>query len=107
MADSLGIPRFANGTDYVPRTGLALIHQGEKIIPAAQNNGGGVTVNVYEAPGTKATVSQQSNGNGGFGIKVLIEQIEGALGQNISKGGGLAPMIEGRYGLSSAAGAVR
>ena len=32
---------FAEGTDYVPRTGLALVHQGEKIIPAAQNNGGG------------------------------------------------------------------
>lgn len=31
---------FAEGTDYVPRTGLALVHQGEKITPAGQNSGG-------------------------------------------------------------------
>lgn len=39
---------FDVGTDYVPRTGLALIHQGERIIPAADNAagrfGGGTTV---------------------------------------------------------------
>lgn len=32
-----GVPAFASGTDYVPRTGLALVHQGERITPAAQN----------------------------------------------------------------------
>jgi hypothetical protein len=32
-----GIPAFALGTDYVPRTGLALVHQGERITNAAQN----------------------------------------------------------------------
>ena len=32
-----GLPAFASGTDYVPRTGIALIHQGERIIPAAEN----------------------------------------------------------------------
>jgi hypothetical protein len=31
---------FATGTDYVPRTGLALVHAGEAIIPAGQNQGG-------------------------------------------------------------------
>lgn len=32
---------FARGTDYVPKTGIAMIHKGEKIIPAgrAQNTG--------------------------------------------------------------------
>ena len=35
------IPAFAEGTNYVPRTGLALVHQGEAIIPSAQNRGGG------------------------------------------------------------------
>lgn len=34
-----GVPQFAEGTPYVPNTGLALIHQGERIIPAAQNRG--------------------------------------------------------------------
>jgi hypothetical protein len=32
-----GIPAFALGTDYVQRTGLALVHQGERITNAAQN----------------------------------------------------------------------
>lgn len=34
------IPKFAEGTDFVPRTGLAVVHQGERIIPAAQNKPG-------------------------------------------------------------------
>jgi len=33
-------PTFALGTNYVPQTGLALIHQGEAIIPASENRGG-------------------------------------------------------------------
>jgi hypothetical protein len=31
----------AIGTDYVPRTGMALLHQGEAVIPAAENAVGG------------------------------------------------------------------
>jgi len=46
------VPAFAEGSDYVPRTGLALVHQGERIIPASENRAamaqgeraGGVTV---------------------------------------------------------------
>ena len=29
---------YAEGTDYVPRTGLALVHKGESITPASQNS---------------------------------------------------------------------
>jgi hypothetical protein len=35
-----GIPAFDVGTPYVPRDTLALVHQGERIIPAAQNRYG-------------------------------------------------------------------
>jgi hypothetical protein len=43
------IPSFEVGTSYVPRTGLALIHQGERIIPAGENarGFGGATYNIY------------------------------------------------------------
>lgn len=41
----VAVPAYASGTDYVPRTGLALVHQGEKIIPAGRG-GSGVTVNI-------------------------------------------------------------
>ncbi len=47
---------FAVGTDFVPRTGLALVHRGERIVPAAQNKAVGdgqinanVTIHVYGA----------------------------------------------------------
>lgn len=37
---------FAEGTDFVPQTGFALLHKGEAVIPASQNRGGGnVTLN--------------------------------------------------------------
>ncbi len=35
------IPSFDVGTPYVPRDTLALVHRGERIIPAGQNKGGG------------------------------------------------------------------
>ncbi|MFW2061661.1 hypothetical protein, partial [Acinetobacter baumannii] len=36
-----GIAQFAVGTNYVPRDGLAMIHEGEAIIPRAFNPSAG------------------------------------------------------------------
>lgn len=36
------LPSFAVGTDFVPRDMVAQLHQGEKVVPAAQNNGSGL-----------------------------------------------------------------
>lgn len=42
----LSLPKYALGTDYVPRTGPAIVHQGERIIPAGQNaSSAPVTIN--------------------------------------------------------------
>lgn len=40
---------FATGTPYVPATGMAVVHRGEKIIPAHQNDqgGGGIIQNFF------------------------------------------------------------
>lgn len=37
LATELGIPKFEQGTNYVPRTGLALLHQGEEVVPRPYN----------------------------------------------------------------------
>lgn len=36
----ISVPSYAVGTDFVPRDGLAMIHRGEKITPAADNKPG-------------------------------------------------------------------
>jgi hypothetical protein len=46
-ADGGRIPAYEQGTAYVPKTGLAVVHKGEKIIPAAQNTGYTPTIKVY------------------------------------------------------------
>ena len=47
------LPSYATGTPYVPQTGLALLHQGERVVPAEQNKAGGaISITVNVAPGT-------------------------------------------------------
>jgi len=54
-------PGYQMGTHYVPRTGLALVHQGEKIIPKnvrTDYNMGGVTINVNGAGDPKKVAEE-------------------------------------------------
>lgn len=105
----IGAPRYHTGglAGLMPGEVPAILKAGEEVLTAndprhVANGGAGVTVNVYEAPGTKATVQQ--NGNQ---ISVIIQQVSDYIADQTQRGGGLAPVMEGRYGLNPAAGAAR
>lgn len=115
VAQGLKLPSFDVGTDVVPKDMIAMIHQGEMIVPKAYNpnaggaatGGGKVVVNVVESPGNGGQV-QQSQGPGGVDvITVLVERVKGAVAGDIAKSGNIAKIMEQRYGLSPAMGAVR
>jgi hypothetical protein len=71
IAELLGdfaLDDFATGTPYVPQTGPYLLHQGERVVPASQNTGGGgmsLVINQSFAAGTDAkTVNQAAVATG-------------------------------------------
>jgi hypothetical protein len=66
------IPQYASGTQYVPRTGLALVHQGEAIIPAGQNRGGSISVG-------NINITLQSSGSAATDANELARQIVPAM----------------------------
>lgn len=80
--NALPLPGFAIGTNYVPQDMVAKIHKGEKIIPASQNNGAGlnVEVNVINQSGqeVKAKTGQTSFNLRGAVVNVILEDV----GQN-------------------------
>lgn len=58
------------------------------------------------ASGTQATARERSDGNGGRIIEVLVEQLQGAIAGNITRGAGPIPAaMSSTYGLNRVAGA--
>jgi hypothetical protein len=64
---SFGWPRFATGTPFVDRTGPAIVHEGEAIIPASMNPfagrrgmGPNITINQVNHFGPGANVAEIS-----------------------------------------------
>lgn len=51
---------YASGTSYVPKTGMALVHQGEAIIPASQNRAGSGNVTFGDVNISLPNVTNQS-----------------------------------------------
>lgn len=74
VATAVGAVALATGTDYVPQTGLALLHQGEAIIPASQN------IPPYGAGG----------GGGGLAVTFNMSAWDGPSVQNWLRSGGAA-----------------
>jgi phage-related minor tail protein len=80
-------------------------------IPVTMTGGGGprVSVVVHNTAGdvARASGTATTDAAGNTQIMVMVEKIEGMMGRRIGQGSGLAPMLEGRYGLNPAAGARR
>jgi hypothetical protein len=67
-----------------------------------------VSVNVdNRVPGVEARAEWRQDGDGGLNLDIVVEKIEDRFARNISRGEGLAPTMERRYGLNPAAGAYR
>ena len=81
-----------------------------RTIPVTMKGAGTVVkVDVHNnaGPDTRASATATTDSTGNTQIMVMVEKIEGMMGRRIGQGGGLAPMLEGRYGLNPAAGARR
>ncbi|MCM2309216.1 MAG: hypothetical protein NDI91_17305 [Sulfuritalea sp.] len=99
-----GVPQYAQGTPYVPNDGLAFLHRGEAVIPADQNRGG-VTVNLIEDPNRGGQV-QQRNSGGQNVLDVFVTQIRSVVAGDIASGRGPIPAaMESTYGANRAVGA--
>ncbi len=111
----IGAPRFHSGGivgDEVP----IIAKRGEGVFTREQmkalgDNGKApvyVDINVHNnAPNTQARATSSRDNSGNVSIDVIVEQIEGAIGKNISKGEGLSPILEQRYALNPAYGSYR
>lgn len=55
-------------------------------------------VHIHEAPGTRATAQQSRDADGNMQLDIVIEQVEGAIRNRMSRGKGLAGFFDSRYG---------
>lgn len=122
--DAAGVVPFANGgvvsrpTLFPFASGVGLMGEAgpEAIMPLERGAdgklgikavGGGVTVQIIEAPGRGGEVSQNRDASGTTFLKVFVEQIKGVIAGDITSGGVVADALQGTYGLNRAAGAWR
>ena len=67
-----------------------------------------VTVNVFNnTDGTKARAEMSKDSEGNLSLNIIVEQIEASLTRNITRGEGIAPVLEQRYALNLAFGSYR
>jgi len=97
MIKSSQPPSYETGTDYVPETGLALLHKGEQVIPSnrvpAKTSGGGVTIimenPVFQDLATQRQVFAQI-------AEVVAKRVApGAVIQNYNDGLQIRDMVRG------------
>lgn len=103
---------FKNGLmgEAGPEAILPLKRGSDGKLGVSMNGSAGTNVNVvvHEAPGTRATVNQSPDGQGGLTLDIVIEQIEGKMASNLARGRSqIGSTLENVYGLNRAAGARR
>jgi tape measure domain-containing protein len=84
------INSYDTGTPYVPYTQVAMVHQGEKIIPANENRGGAsggvsITINQHNSPGDPAMTDKQARET----AKGIERIVEATLLRQMRSGGAL------------------
>lgn len=110
-------PRFHSG-GLVGNEIPIIAKRGEGVFTPAQMKAIGTELNekqpvsvqvnvINRAPGTKAQATSSKDTNGNVSLNIIVEQIESAIGKNITKGEGLSPILEQRYGLNPAFGSYR
>jgi hypothetical protein len=112
-----GAPRFHTGglvsgeVPIIAREGEAVFTPGQmRALGGSLNAKSSVQVQVNvinRAQGVDARVEQQRQPDGSLQLDVIVEQIEGRMARSISRGTGLAPTLDRRYGLNPAAGSLR
>ena len=127
-------PALFAGADYYHSGGLVtglkprevpiIAMEGERVLTEAQQantartiaalanrgNSGAGQVNIIisnQNANAKVSANSNPNPNGGMDINIMVEEIETRFARNIAKGEGMAPVLEGRYGLNPAVGARR
>lgn len=82
-------PQFATGTDFVPRDMVAMVHRGERIVPASQNLGGEggqpVNITINNAVSDYVTMDSMRRNN-----QQLVRLIRAELAGSIGRGGALS-----------------
>jgi hypothetical protein len=73
------VPSYQHGTDYVPKTGLALLHEGEQVFPKGQSSGT-TTVNL--------TVNPVINSYGDASPREIAKEVDNAVVHSLRYGKG-------------------
>ena len=108
-------PKFHSGGlvgDEVPiiaRRGEGIFTKGQmEALGSGMGMAPNVTVNVFNnATGTKARADMNKDSEGNLSLNIIVEQIESSLTRNITRGEGIAPVLEQRYALNPAFGSYR
>jgi len=101
MIKSSQPPSYETGTDYVPETGLALLHKGEQVIPSNRvpmNQGGqqGTVVNINMTNPVFQDLATQRQVFAAIASEITMKIAPSAVKTNYDNDGIMRSMVRGR-----------